>query len=104
MPIVSSLPCATYAKKDVPETRIGAHVQINEKQIEFMRAAVYEPLSTRTCAYDSATYERTFDHPLHLDFTRLHDALDPAVLPREELDELDLLAQSQISVVQFQYS
>ena len=38
VPIVSSLPCATYAKKDVTETRIGAHVQINEKQIELMRA------------------------------------------------------------------
>ena len=32
---------------------------------------------------------RTLDHPLHLALAGLHDALDPLVLPGEELDELD---------------
>ena len=38
VPIVSSLPLATYTKKDVIETRIGAHVQMREKQTELIRA------------------------------------------------------------------
>ena len=32
---------------------------------------------------------RTLDHPLHIALAGLHDALDPLVLPGEELDELD---------------
>lgn len=32
----------------------------------------------------------TFNHPLHLDFTRVKDTLDPSVFPCEELDEFDL--------------
>ena len=31
----------------------------------------------------------TLDHPLHLALTGIHDALDPAVFPGKELDELD---------------
>ena len=41
-----------------------------------------------------AVHERqphTLDHPLHFDLTRVKRTLDPAVLPCEELDELDLL-------------
>ena len=45
VPIVSSLPLATYTKKDVIETRIGAHVQMREKQTELIRAVRRESVS-----------------------------------------------------------
>lgn len=38
--MVSSLPCATYAKNAETDTRIGAQVQMSEKQIELIRATV----------------------------------------------------------------
>lgn len=31
----------------------------------------------------------TFDYPLHLNPTSVHGALNPAILPRKELDEFD---------------
>jgi len=32
---------------------------------------------------------RTLDHPIHLHSSSLHGALNPAILPCEELDEFD---------------
>ena len=86
--MVNSLPCATYTKNEVTDTRIGAHVQMNENNTELIRAATPKHVS-----YDDiAIHERqphTLDHPLHFHLARVESTLDPAVLPSEELDELD---------------
>lgn len=39
--IVNSLPCATYTKKDVIDTRMGPHIQMREKRTELIRAATH---------------------------------------------------------------
>ena len=40
VPMVSSLPWAIYVKNAVTETRIGAHVQMSERQMEFTHAVL----------------------------------------------------------------
>lgn len=85
VPIVNSFPCATYTRNDVAETKLGAQFHIKINRTELSRATVYS-VSVESI---SEWRTRTFQHPLHLDFTSIEYLLDPTVLPREELDELD---------------
>ncbi len=90
VPIVSSLPCATYTKNDVIENKIGGHVQMREKRTELIRATrPKRHFSHRHSVNLTLNQNSTLDHPLHLDLTGVEHALDPAILPCEELDKLD---------------
>ena len=87
--MVSSLPCATYTKNDVTETKIGAVVHNSEKQTALTRA-VSEQSATLPAIHESSTGAmHTLDHPLHLSLTGIEDPLNPTVFPGKELDELD---------------
>ena len=87
--MVSSLPCATYTKNDVTETKIGAVVHNSEKQTALTRA-VSEQSATLPAIHESSTGAmHTLDHPLHLSLTGIEDPLNPTVFPSKELDELD---------------
>ena len=85
VPTVNWLPCITYAKNAVTETRIGAMLHMRENSTLLIRAGVSSDREPRKLHTRS-----TFDHPLHLDFASIHSPFDPAVLPGKELDELNL--------------
>lgn len=63
---------------------MGAETQTSEESTELTRAGGDVRSSS-----GRRDIERTLDHPLHLRFTRIEYPPRPAVLPREELDELD---------------
>jgi len=122
------LPSITYVRKEMVERRMGARAQMRKNMSELRRAGFVLSLSVcsrgkkngkldirrtrpgmdihtrrrqgrRKITKIRTSKPRTLDHPPHLYLPRVQRALDPALLPREELDELDLQAQNQPSVV-----
>lgn len=100
---VNSFPRITNTKNEMIDTRMGAVVQRAENMTEFTRAINihhhHRPkneiiLSISVHSKHSRMKEgsgpQTFNHPLHLRLPRVQRPLYPPILPREELDKLDL--------------
>lgn len=88
---VKAFPCITNVKKPTTATRIGDRIHKSENKTEFIRAT--DIISDRSKGWGR---ERTFDEPLELYSPRIHCTLDPLILPREELDKLDLISKRKI--------
>lgn len=89
---VKAFPCITNVKKPTTATRIGDRIHKSENKTEFIRAT--DIISDRSKGWGRG---RTFDEPLQLYSPRIHCTLDPLILPREELDKLDLYRNAKSS-------
>ena len=86
--IVKTFPWITYVKNPTTETKIGDKIHKSENETQFVRAEICD--GSVIVRYVGRARRRTFHEPLQLHRSRLHRALDPLILPCEELDEFDL--------------
>ena len=77
-----------HVKNPTMETKIGDRIHRSENTTQFVRAEICD--GSVIVRYVGRARRRTFHEPLQLYRSRIHRALDPLILPCEELDEFDL--------------